>query len=280
VESSTSWIEPGTTLLNFALDLKRFDIAAVIELGVDVNKPDAGREGRRPLQTLARTSSSCSLAALNGVKASKELDEAAGAFAARLVSQGAVLGSRDGLGYAAIDYAALADNVPVLAALVAVGAPIDGRKPRRMSSGEAGSLDENPFFGLPGATPLILAVHVRARRTTAWLLEHHANVNAATDDGVTPLLFAVAAADAAAITLLLDNGANVNQTAPKLPPPYNLEPVRIAQYFIEEQAGMHPEFVDIVPLLTAHGAHLDLATRASNAVRRLFYHCCYRELSH
>jgi hypothetical protein len=59
-------------------------------------------------------------------------------------------------------------------------------------------------------------------------------------------------------------------------PPYNLVPVRLAQYFVDE----HPEFIDIVPLLTAHGAELDYVTRASNAVRRAVYHCCYVPLSH
>jgi ankyrin repeat protein len=278
VESLTS--SSGATLLSFALELKRFDIASLlIELGADVNKPDDSREGRRPLQTLARTTSSCHQAELNGVRTSRTLDDAAGEFAETLLTHGAALDARDGLGYSAIDYAALADNVPVLAALVAAGAPVDSRKPLR-SSGQAESLDHNPFFGLPGATPLILAVHARARRATGWLVEHRANVNAATNDGLTPLLIAVAGADAEAITQLLDNGAKVNQAAPKMAPPYNLEPVLLAQYFVEEQSGVHPEFIDIVPLLTAHGAHLDLATRASNAVRRAYYHCCYMPLSH
>ncbi len=271
------WIRPGTTVLNFAIDLKRFDVATLlIELGADVNKPDDTPEALRPLQTLARTDSTCCQASDGGVARRQKLDEAALELTTMLLTRGAVLDTRDGVGYSAVDYAALADNVPVLGRLMAAGAPIDGRKPRRTLSNPGQSTDGDPFYGLPGATPLILAVHVRARRTTNWLVEHHANVNAATDDGLTPLLIAVADADAEAVTLLLDHGADVNQAAPKMRPPYNLTPVRLAQYLVDG----HPEFLDIVPLLTGHGAELDIGTRAADVVRRAFYHCCYLPVSH
>jgi ankyrin repeat protein len=274
-----AWMDPGTTMLNFAIGRRRFDVAALlVELGADVNKPNATPEASAPLQTLAQITSACCLVSEGGDAARRKLDEAAAELATVLLSHGAVLDARDAVGYSAVDYAAMGDSAPVLARLIAAGASMEARKPRRTQRVPPGqSLDDNPFYGLPGATPLILAVHMRARRTTSWLIEHHANLNTATDDGLTPLLIAVAATDGDAVRELLANGADVNQAAPGMMAPYNLAPVRVAQVLVDNGNVLA---LDIVPLLTAHGAKLDLATRASNAVRRTFYHCCYLPISH
>jgi ankyrin repeat protein len=249
-----AWIDPGTTMLNFAIDRKRLEIARLlVEHGADVNKPDSNPEALRSLQTAARVT---------------DAD-----FISFLLSNGALVNARDNTGYSALDHAAENDNVPVVSRLIAAGAPIDARKPPRSAPY---LLERNPFYSLHGATPLIVAVAARAIHATSYLLTHHANVNATTDDGLTALLIAVAGADATATRLLLNNGADFALAAPAMHAPYNLPPVLLAQSYVADR----PEYLNIVELLTSHGAHLDPKTRASNLLRRAEYNCCYVPVSH
>ncbi|KAK4282898.1 hypothetical protein QN277_014223 [Acacia crassicarpa] len=62
-------------------------------------------------------------------------------------------------------------------------------------------------------TPLIWAAGHDQKDAVCFLLEHHANPNAETDDGVTPLLSSVAAGSLTCIELLVQAGANVNISA-------------------------------------------------------------------
>lgn len=62
-------------------------------------------------------------------------------------------------------------------------------------------------------TPLIWAAGHGQEDAVKLLLEHHANVNAETDDDITPLLSSVAAGSLACTELLIKAGANVNITA-------------------------------------------------------------------
>ncbi|XP_065853514.1 uncharacterized protein [Euphorbia lathyris] len=59
-------------------------------------------------------------------------------------------------------------------------------------------------------TPLIWAAGHAQNETVEVLLEHHANPNGETEDGITPLLSAVAAGSLTCIELLVQAGANVN----------------------------------------------------------------------
>ncbi|WCJ43873.1 ankyrin repeat family protein [Euphorbia peplus] len=62
-------------------------------------------------------------------------------------------------------------------------------------------------------TPLIWAAGHAQNDTLKVLLEHHANPNGETEDGITPLLSAVAAGSLACIESLVQAGANVNVNA-------------------------------------------------------------------
>ncbi|XP_028790259.1 uncharacterized protein LOC114746212 isoform X2 [Neltuma alba] len=62
-------------------------------------------------------------------------------------------------------------------------------------------------------TPLTWAAGHDQKDAVSVLLEHHANPNAETDDGVTPLLSSVAAGSLTCIELLVQAGANVNVSA-------------------------------------------------------------------
>uniref|UniRef100_A0A804KMB4 Uncharacterized protein n=1 Tax=Musa acuminata subsp. malaccensis TaxID=214687 RepID=A0A804KMB4_MUSAM len=62
-------------------------------------------------------------------------------------------------------------------------------------------------------TPLIWAAGHGQEESVQFLLEHHANANAETDDNITPLLSAVAAGSLPCLELLLQAGANPNASA-------------------------------------------------------------------
>ncbi|XVF57219.1 hypothetical protein PTKIN_Ptkin06aG0186900 [Pterospermum kingtungense] len=62
-------------------------------------------------------------------------------------------------------------------------------------------------------TPLVWAAGHGQHDAVKVLLEHHANPNAETEDGITPLLSAVAAGSLACLDLLIQAGAKVNVTA-------------------------------------------------------------------
>ncbi|KAF7817823.1 Ankyrin-1 isoform A [Senna tora] len=62
-------------------------------------------------------------------------------------------------------------------------------------------------------TPLIWAAGHDQKDAVSVLLEHHANPNVETDDGVTPLLSSVAAGSLACLELLIQAGGKVNVSA-------------------------------------------------------------------
>ncbi|XVF42212.1 hypothetical protein PTKIN_Ptkin01aG0342300 [Pterospermum kingtungense] len=62
-------------------------------------------------------------------------------------------------------------------------------------------------------TPLVWAAGHAQHDAVKFLLEHHANPNAETEDNITPLLSAVAAGSLACLDLLIQAGAKVNITA-------------------------------------------------------------------
>lgn len=269
------YIDPGTTLLNLAVADHQLDIAQLlIAAGADVDEPDANPQALRPLQTAARIAATCCDQSQAGADARRQVEIRSGELISLLLAHGALIDARSGAGYSALHYAAASDNVAAIERLLAAGVPVDSRTGQRSATMPADPLAGNPFYALPAATPLIIAVHRRAQRAARDLMMHHANVNAQTLDGVTPLLLAVGGGDTKMVVLLLNEGADVN-LASRLPPPYN-RPVLYAQ----SKVDLWPQYLDIVDILVLRGAHLDPLTRGMDVVRRAFYECCYFPVSH
>ncbi|KAF7138379.1 hypothetical protein RHSIM_Rhsim07G0074300 [Rhododendron simsii] len=97
------------------------------------------------------------------------------------------------LGATALHHAAGIGDIELMRFLLSKGVDID-------SQSDAG-------------TPLIWAAGHAQQDAVKVLLEHHADPNAETEDGITPLLSSVAAGSLACLELLIQAGAKVNITA-------------------------------------------------------------------
>ncbi|KAI8546076.1 hypothetical protein RHMOL_Rhmol07G0088100 [Rhododendron molle] len=97
------------------------------------------------------------------------------------------------LGATALHHAAGTGDIELMRFLLSKGVDID-------SQSDAG-------------TPLIWAAGHAQQDALKVLLEHHADPNAETEDGITPLLSSVAAGSLACLELLIQAGAKVNITA-------------------------------------------------------------------
>ncbi|XP_073526234.1 uncharacterized protein [Phyllobates terribilis] len=115
------------------------------------------------------------------------------ATAVYLVDHGADPNIPSNLGATALHHAAGIGDIDLLKILLSKGVHVD-------SESDAG-------------TPLVWAAGHVQKEAVEVLLEHNANPNAETDDGITPLLSAVAAGSMDCLELLLKAGANVNVTA-------------------------------------------------------------------
>lgn len=110
-----------------------------------------------------------------------------------LLEQGADPAASSELGATALHHAAGIGNIEMLNLILSKGVDVD-------SQSDAG-------------TPLVWAAGHGQPDAVKVLLEHHANPNAETDDGITPLLSAVAAGSVPCLELLIQAGANPNVTA-------------------------------------------------------------------
>ncbi|XP_015875446.3 uncharacterized protein LOC107412234 [Ziziphus jujuba] len=110
-----------------------------------------------------------------------------------LVEHGADPNIPSELGATALHHAAGIGDIELLRYLISKGVDVD-------SQSDAG-------------TPLIWAAGHVQQDSVKVLLEHHANPNAETDDGITPLLSSVAAGSLACLELLIQAGAKVNVNA-------------------------------------------------------------------
>ncbi|KAL6006869.1 hypothetical protein ACLOJK_032365 [Asimina triloba] len=110
-----------------------------------------------------------------------------------LLEHGADPDASSELGATPLHHAAGIGNIELLSFLISKGADVD-------SQSDAG-------------TPLIWAAGHGQKDAVKVLLEHHANVNAETDDSITPLMSAVAAGSLPCLELLIQAGANVNVSA-------------------------------------------------------------------
>lgn len=97
------------------------------------------------------------------------------------------------LGATALHHSAGIGDIELLQFLISRGVSVD-------SQSDAG-------------TPLIWAAGHEQPNAVKVLLEHHADPNIETDDGITPLFSAVAAGSVPCVELLIQAGANVNVTA-------------------------------------------------------------------
>ncbi|KAM7251942.1 hypothetical protein ACFE04_023825 [Oxalis oulophora] len=110
-----------------------------------------------------------------------------------LVEHGADPNIASELGVTAVHHASGIGNIELLKYLLSKGIEVE-------SQSDAG-------------TPLVWAAGHGQADAVKVLLEHHANPNAETEDGVTPLLSAVAAGSLTCLELLVQAGANVNVSA-------------------------------------------------------------------
>jgi quinoprotein dehydrogenase-associated probable ABC transporter substrate-binding protein len=159
-----------------------------------------------------------------------------------LLSKGADVNSRDGLGQYPIDIAAEQRDMDVLADLIADGANLEAR--------------DND-----GWTPLMHAAAQDNVPAIQLLAFSKANANAATPEGYTALAYALADGRFAAAKALVDAGASVMQAAG----PQRLTPLMIvaSQRPIEQRAmalveGIGP--LDLAQLFVARGADINAAS--------------------
>ncbi|XP_065022529.1 uncharacterized protein LOC135586839 isoform X2 [Musa acuminata AAA Group] len=110
-----------------------------------------------------------------------------------LLEQGADPSASSDLGATPLHHAAGTGNIELLNLLFSKGVNVE-------SQSDAG-------------TPLIWAAGHGQEESVQFLLEHHANANAETDDNITPLLSAVAAGSLPCLELLLQDGLKPIQVA-------------------------------------------------------------------
>jgi ankyrin repeat protein len=259
----SSRIPGGTTLLNLAVQHDKTDVVQFLVMkGADVNRADSNDAARRPLHH----------------EVSRNAEESA-AVVASLIEAGASLDLRDGAGYSALAYAAEFGNLRLVKTLVDAGAPVDTRLTPPIDRN--GKSAYNPMPWAVAATPLILAAALGQTETAAYLIQHHADVNAATTTDVTALRIAVSEGQAAMVGLLLDHGANPQAPAPHAPPPLNLSLVALAEAQHESRRATNPiGHLYVLDILAKHGLHANPAAAAKNAAEEAYLKCCYVPLSH
>ncbi|XP_021773189.1 ankyrin-1-like [Chenopodium quinoa] len=110
-----------------------------------------------------------------------------------LLDHGADPAIASDLGATALHHAAGIGNIELMKVLLSKGAPVD-------SQSDSG-------------TPLIWAAGHEQKEAVEVLLEHHANPNSETDEGITPLLSSVAAGSLECLEQLIQAGAKANISA-------------------------------------------------------------------